>query len=116
MAGRQTRAQLNARKAAEREKKWRKISRRSKIDAAFQGFYGLNSGDKLCQDFSYSKQASELEIDLAARQVEHCLEAWNFLSQAAWGLVNAQFNQATHMAYYSEIRAADSLFASTGIA
>lgn len=117
MAGSQRKkAEQRRKREAEKIKKWRKISNRSKLNASLQGFYGLSSGIKLCNDYSKSLQSDELEIDLAARQIEHCLESWNFLSQSAWALVNAHSNQATHMAYYAEVRAADSLFASTGIA
>lgn len=92
------------------------ISINSKVDASKSGFSKLTPGDVLCPDYSGSQDSAELKIDLAARQLEHCLESWNFLSQAGWALVNAHTNQAIHMAYYAEVRAANSLFASSGIA
>ncbi|MGF2733779.1 hypothetical protein [Marinobacter sp. DUT-1] len=95
---------------------WKAIATKSKHEGAVGGFAGFKAGKVLCDNHSNSKSRSEVEIDLAARQLEHCLEAWNFLSQAAWALLNAQTNQAIHMAYYTEVRAADSLLASTGIA
>jgi hypothetical protein len=85
-------------------------------NAAQMGFEGLNNGEPLCQDNSSSASSEELKIDLAARQIEHCLEAWNFLSQATWALLNSQDNQAVHMSYYAEVRSAGSLLAATGIA
>jgi len=89
---------------------------KSKEDASKLGFSKFNRGNTLCPDYSNSNDPTELTIDLAARQLEHCLEAWNFLSQAGWALVSAHTNQAIHMAYYAEVRAANSLFASSGIA
>ena len=85
-------------------------------NASQKGFEGLNGGEPLCEDNSSSASADELKVDLAARQMEHCLEAWNFLSQATWSLLNSQDNQAVHMSYYAEVRAAGSLLAATGIA
>lgn len=95
---------------------WGAIGMKSKEDASKPGFSKFTRGNTLCPDYSNSSDATELTIDLAARQLEHCLEAWNFLSQAGWALVSAHTNQAIHMAYYAEVRAANSLFASSGIA
>lgn len=95
---------------------WAAIGVKSKEDASKPGFSKFTRGNTLCPDYSNSNDADELTIDLAARQLEHCLEAWNFLSQAGWALVSAHTNQAIHMAYYAEVRAANSLFASSGIA
>ncbi len=92
------------------------VASNSLANASIDGFKNLSSGNALCSNMSASKKAEELKVDLAARQIEHCLEAWNYLSQATWSLLNGQENQAIHMAYYSEVRSADSLFAATGIA
>ena len=94
----------------------RSAARDSKLDAALPGFYSLTAGQPLTIDYSSSHNPMELQQDLAARQVEHCLEAWNYLSQALFALMSAQDEIAIHLAYYSEVRSANSLFSSSGIA
>ena len=76
MAANQNRHERQAKKQA------RNVARRAKNDASRDGFHNFLTGNILCQDRSRSSNVSELEVDLAARQIEHCLEAWNFLSQA----------------------------------
>lgn len=86
------------------------------LDASLQGFPSLKFGDILVDDYSSSGVVKEMQADLAARQVEHCLEAWEYLSQAILAMLSCQDDIAIHMAYYSELRSANSLLASTGIA
>lgn len=88
----------------------------SLLNASKDGFRNLVGGEPFVQDNSSSIVRAELEADLAARQIEHCLESWHYLSQALAAYLNGQDNIAIHMGYYSEIRSANSLFASTGIA
>lgn len=88
----------------------------AKDNAAKNGFARLTNQAQLVENKSTSSDALELEADLAARQIEHCLVAWNYLSQALIALLNGQDDIAVHLAYYSELRAANSLLASTGVA
>lgn len=85
-------------------------------NAALSGFRRLQSGPTLTSNFSSSTSFNELATDLAARQIEHCLEAWSYASQSLFALLSGNQNIAIHLAYYSEVRSANSLFASTGIA
>lgn len=93
-----------------------KAAQDSLLDAALPGFSGFSSGDILVDNKSSSSDIYEMQADLAARQVEHCLEAWEYLSQAAMAMLGCQDDIAIHLAYYSELRSANSLLASTGIA
>ncbi|MFL1467631.1 hypothetical protein [Marinobacter sp. HN1S83] len=86
------------------------------LDASLKGFPRLKFGDILVDQKSSSSVVSEMQADLAARQIEHCLEAWEYLSQAILAMLGCQDDIAIHMAYYSELRSANSLLAATGIA
>lgn len=85
------------------------------LDAALAGYPHLNAGHPLAQRFSRTHSSDQLKADLAARQIEHALVAWHYLSQAAVALLNNQESIAVHLAYYAEVRSANSLLASTGI-
>lgn len=84
-------------------------------NAAQAGFSLLNNGDPLTQQPPSNPTADQLKTDLAARQIEHALEAWHYLSQSAMALLNNHEEIAIHLAYYAEVRAANSLLAATGI-
>jgi len=88
----------------------------SLLDASLQGFPNLKFGEILVDDKSSSGALNEMQTDLAARQIEHCLEAWEYLSQSIFAMLSCQDDIAIHMAYYAELRSANSLLASTGIA
>src|SRR6266481_5958480 len=45
----------------------------------------------------------------------HALDGWRYLSQASIALMTGARNQALHLAYYAELRAALSILGSSGI-
>lgn len=57
----------------------------------------------------------ELADYLALSTCGHALDGWRYLSQAAISLLNGARNQALHLAYYAELRAALSILAGSGI-
>jgi len=92
------------------------VAQNALLDGSQNGFNFLSSTQPLVPDNSSSADSNEMAADLAARQTEHCLEAWNYMSQSVVALLNGKENIAIHLAYYAEVRAASSLLSSTGIA
>lgn len=60
-------------------------------------------------------QVDEVADYLALSTCCHVLDGWRYLSRAAISLLNGGRNEALHMAYYAELRAALSILAGSGI-
>ena len=71
-------------------------------------------------DSNFNKTANaailqQLADYLALSTCCHALDGWRYLSQASLALMTGARNQALHLAYYAELRAALSILASSGI-
>ena len=92
---------------------YKKICNNASGTMVLDGFNKLgpitNLSDLLCQ------KKNDPSSSIAAQQIVHLLEAWRFLSSATNAyLINSDSN-TIHFAYYSQLRAAFSLFAFSGI-
>jgi hypothetical protein len=63
----------------------------------------------------FSSQFDELAEYLALSTCCHALDGWRYLSQAALAILSGARNEALHLAYYAELRAALSILAGSGI-
>ena len=52
---------------------------------------------------------------IAASSVLHGADGWSYVGKSLWSLLRGDIGRAVHLAYYAELRAAMSLFASEGI-
>jgi hypothetical protein len=60
-------------------------------------------------------EKSEMASYLALSASCHALDGWRYLAEAAFALLRGARNQALHLAYYAELRAALSILAGSGI-
>jgi hypothetical protein len=63
----------------------------------------------------YSISGDDTKAYLAASSLTHCMDGWNYVSNAIDSLINGEKHIAVHMAYYAELRAAMSFLATEGI-
>jgi hypothetical protein len=89
------------------------------VNGAQNGFNRLLDPDT-CSNLINAPQAGALstgdaEANLAAQQLEHLLAAYKYASQAISAASMGHTKTAVHLAYYSELRAAISLYAACSI-
>lgn len=61
-----------------------------------------------------SNKFNNLSDYAAASSLLHCTDGWSYLGRAANALANGLLDEATHFAYYSELRSAISILACSG--
>lgn len=66
-------------------------------------------------DLLDASHPTDKAVCLAAEQIIHMAESWRYLSSAMYAFLNHEAGNAVHLAYYTELRAALSLFSGAGI-
>lgn len=77
--------------------------------------YGLNPIARLNSENTKPKFPRQLADYVAASSPLHLWDGWNYLGLALYSCMCGYTNNAIHLAYYAELRAAMSLLASQGI-
>lgn len=78
--------------------------------------YRVDTINRLKVDVEKKKINSKyISTYIGISSIQHCYDGWKYLGRAVSSAVNIDLNNARHLAYYAELRAAISILSSQGI-